>query len=509
MTSVGYGYLIEHFALPALPLPVTRVISDAVGSRRRRERGGQQLEEFAPSYTPEPTVLGHLGFALRYEGLNLEVMSLLFDRIGSTDIQAALDERPIATTTRRLAYLFEWLTGEELELRAGPLDNKVRYQPVLDEKLQYGLTLPASPRAGKFRIIDNLPGTPAYCPLVRKTPYLEKMVQKGLKARTGEKLQKYDPQLVRRAAAFLYLKETRSSFEVERVKPNASRAQRFADLLKEAETGTPLSEQRFIELQNAAVDPRWMEASYRLEQNWLGTDHTYRTKVDFVPPRPEHVRSLMDGLVRMAERIRSRPESIDAVIAAAVISFGFVFVHPFKDGNGRLHRYLIHEQLSTAGFTPKGIILPVSAVILANLDRYKEALESFSRAVNELTIFDPAAPTIPATGNDAVYFRYFDATEQASFLYEALERTVEHDLDEEISYLLGFDRARRALSEIADWPAHSVELFVRVVRQNDNRLSATKRKSHFDWMTDDEVTRFEVIVARAFDPAVEADDIIQ
>jgi Fic family protein len=97
----------------------------------------------------------------------------------------------------------------------------------------------------------------------------------------------------------------------------------------------------------------------------------------------------------MVERIRARPDSIDAIIAASAISFGFVFLHPFKDGNGRLHRYLIHEELSNAAFTPKGIILPVSAVILANLDRYKETLESFSRPMRERTIFEPQTPDVP------------------------------------------------------------------------------------------------------------------
>ena len=508
MSPVGYGYLIEHYGLPALPLPVTRVISGAVGSRRQQDRGGQLLEEFAPSYAPEPTALGHLGFALRYEGLNLEVLQLLFDRVAGADLQAALDDRPNAAPIRRLASLFEWLTGEELRLRAGPLDKKLRYVPLLDEKLQFGLALEMSPRIEKFRIIDNLPGTPAFCPLVHKTPYLKRMTGKRLKERTSETLGKYDPQLVRRAATYLYLKETHSSFEVERVKPTASRAQRFADLLKEAETGTPLSEERFVELQNAVVEPRWVEASYRLEQNWLGSDVGYRRKVDFVPPRPEDVRSLMDGLVEMSERIRARPGAIDPVIAAGAIAFGFVFVHPFKDGNGRLHRYLIHEQLSSDGFTPKGIVLPVSAVILANLERYKGALEQFSRAVNARTSYDPDVPAAPAKGNDVVYFRYFDATEQASFLYDALERTVEHDLDEEISYLLGFDRARGALTAMADWPAHNLDLFISVVRQNGGKLSATKRASHFTWLTDDEVNRFQNIVERAFRLEIEAENIV-
>ena len=177
------------------------------------------------------------------------------------------------------------------------------------------------------------------------------------------------------------------------------------------------------------------------------------------------------------------------------------------DGNGRLHRYLIHEQLSGAGFTPKGFILPVSAVILANLDRYRDALESFSRPLRDRTHYDPALPTVPATGNEAVHVRYFDATDQASFLYFALERTIEHDLDAEISFLMGFDRARTVLNSEADWPPHSLDLFIRVVRQNGGHLSDNTRRSHFDWMTDPELARFEAVVARAFEPTIPDDDI--
>jgi Fic/DOC family len=505
---LGYAYLTDQFKLPALPLPLVCRLSDAVPNRRIRDHGGQKVEEFGPTYAPDPTMFGHLRFALRYEGLNLEVLSLLFERVGPEDIQAALNQQPTGAAPRRLAFLYEWLTGRELEVPTGRLTGKTRFVPALDESLQFGLALGMSPRNEKYRVIDNLPGTREFCPLVSRTPYLESMVQKNLKDRTRATLEKYDPRLVLRAANFLYLTETHSSFEVERVKPTATRAQRFADLLREAEASTPLSEERFVELQNAVVDPRSMEASYRLEQNWLGIDFGHRKKVDYVPTRPEDVRSLMNGLVAMAERLRTRPGSIDAIVAASAISFGFVFVHPFMDGNGRLHRYLIHEELSSAGFTPKGLILPVSAVILANLDRYRETLESFSRPLRERTSYDPDVLHVPATGNDAVHVRYFNATDQASFLYFALERTIEHDLDEEISFLMGFDRARTALNLLADWPAHSLEVFIRVVRKNGGRLSANKRKSHFGWMANDELARFETIVARAFDPTVEAEDII-
>jgi hypothetical protein len=496
---IGYARLIERFRLDPLPLRSISVISSTLrsGSRRTRDLGGQILNEFHPNYRVEDTLVGDLQFALRYEGLNLEVLALLFDIVGPEPILQFLAAQPNSAYARRLAYLFEWLTGRNLELPSETLvPTKAAFIPVLDESLQFGMT--QGPRNAKFRVVDNLPGDRSFCPLVSKTPYLLEMVSKDLKQRTLDRLAKYPADLLRRAAAFLYLKETHSSFEVEREKPSPDRARRFADLLREAESGEPLSEQRLVELQNAVVDPRFAEASYRQQQNWIGDDLGYRKRIVFVPPRPEDVRPLMDGIVALSERVRRSPESIEPVVAAAAISFGFVFVHPFMDGNGRLHRYLIHETLSTAGFTPKGIVLPVSAVILANMERYVSTLEAFSKQLRDRTSFNPDVPNAPATGNDAVHFRYFDATDQASFLFYALERTVEHDLDEEISFLLGFDRARAALNNLIDWPAHSLDLFIRVVHQNNNRLSKTKRLSHFDWMRDDEVTRFEEIVARSF-----------
>jgi hypothetical protein len=57
---------------------------------------------------------------------------------------------------------------------------------------------------------------------------------------------------------------------------------------------------------------------------------------------------------------------------------------------------LIHEELSVLGFTPKGIVLPVSAFILANLDQYTDVLEQFSRPPLTRTKFDPLFPEVTA-----------------------------------------------------------------------------------------------------------------
>ena len=427
------------------------------------------------------------------------LLFLLFAVTGRAEIEGYMARQPESRFARRLGFLYEWLTNQDIKATAAL---KAAYVPVVDENLQFGLA--NGPRNLKFRVTNNLPGNQKFCPLVRKTGYLRAMAGKNLRQRTLDTLARYDHDLLRRAAAFLYLKETHSSFEVEREKPSPERAQRFADLLREAERGIPLSADRLAELQNAVLDPRFHEYVYRSRQNWIGSDMGYRKKVDFVPARPDDVPTLMDGLIAFSETLRNHPQGMDAVIAAAALAFGFVFIHPFMDGNGRLHRFLIHDALSAGGFTPKGIVLPVSAVILANQKEYVDALENFSRPMRPRTSYNPEVPDAPATGNDALYFRFFDATAQASFLYWALERTVEHDLVDEVAYLIGFDRAHTALRAVLDWPAHSLDLFIRLVQQNGGTLSKTKRESHFAWMTDEEVLRAEPEVARAFAPNAKA-----
>jgi Fic family protein len=492
---IGYARLVERHALPALPLPAIAAIATTQRIRTvTRRRADQELQQFPPRYEPEDTPLGDLQFALRYEGVNLQVLASLFEKRGGEDVQALVDASPQSSYARRLGYLYEWITGETLRYVT---PQRASYIELLDGKLQY--CLGSGTRTAKFRVIDNLPGNRNFCPLVRRTQQLEAILGQNLAEQAQSTLAKYDHVLLQRAASFLYLKETQSSFEVERETPSPQRSWRFADLLREAENGTPLSEDRFVELQNAVVDPRFREASYRTEQNWIGDDLGYRKRVAFVPPRPNDARELMDGLVTMSASFHSNPANFNPVIAAACLSFGFVFTHPFMDGNGRLHRYLIHEALSTAGFTPKGIILPVSAVILAHLGEYIAALEAFSKPLGARTTWNPDTPDIPPSGNDALYFRYFDATAQAEFLAWALQRTIERDLNDEIAFLLAFDRARRLLNAEVDWPGHSLDLFVRVVHQNGYKLSKNKRDAHFSWLTDDEERRFADLVRKSFE----------
>ena len=499
MESYPIGYARLAAGLDIVPLLQVARIDSRTRNRSTHMEGSTEVLTFKAEFAPESTLAGDLQFAFHYEGVNLQVLDALFARCGAAPLEEWLTQSPSSAYARRAGFLFEWLT--QTSLNVSPVNTKKNWIPVLDEKLQFGLGQ-TKDHNHKFRVRNNLPGTPDFCPLVRKNAAIREFLGRDLKSRMSQILSHYSPELLRRAAQYLYLKETRSTFEVERERPSPSRIQRFLDLLKTAPSGEPMSQEGLVRAQNSIIEPRFHEYAYRSTQNWVGGQSRYRETVDFVPPRPEDVVSLMQGLCAMSARGRGAAFSgapVDPVVHAAMIAFGFVFVHPFCDGNGRIHRFLMHEELSTLGFTPKGAVIPVSAYILSNLDLYTAVLEQFSKPIRARTDFAPPPPVVPATGNDARFFRFFDATAPALFLYRALEHTVEHDLEEELTYLVGLERARAALKDEIDWPAQALDLFINVVRQNGGSLSKTKRDSHFSWLTSQEEARFVAAVNEAFD----------
>ena len=100
-------------------------------------------------------------------------------------------------------------------------------------------------------------------------------------------------------------------------------------------------------------------------QNFAGeTVGGYREVVHFICPRPKDVDPLMSGWPAMTERLGG---STDAVVAAAMVGFVLGFIHPFKDGNGRIHHDLVHHILSSEGFMPSDVLSPVSAAIVRDI----------------------------------------------------------------------------------------------------------------------------------------------
>lgn len=91
---------------------------------------------------------------------------------------------------------------------------------------------------------------------------------------------------------------------------------------------------------------------------------------------------LIDGLINtyyLLDKVK-----FDPIATTTAIAFGFVFIHPFTDENGRIHRYLIHHVLAKLNLTYQGIIFPISVYILDKIEDYRIALKSYSHPIPEL-----------------------------------------------------------------------------------------------------------------------------
>jgi hypothetical protein len=65
---------------------------------------------------------------------------------------------------------------------------------------------------------------------------------------------------------------------------------------------------------------------------------------------------------------------------------------------------------------------------------------------------------------------------------------------EELSFLANYDKTKKAIQDIIDMPDRLIDLFIQLCLQNNGSLSARKRSSHFDFLTDEELAAMEQAV---------------
>ena len=498
---IGQMGLRERFGLRVPVPPVVSIVGP--GMRKSVRENGQMVERYGTSYDPGPTPGDNLKFALKWEPTDLCLLNACFKIIDPREIVGLVEREPTGAFSRRAWFLYEHLTGHRLPLEDQKAGN---YIPALDPERHIVLPAEWAARSPRHRVRNNLLGTPSFCPTVRRTPKLKALMATPVAEEAAQLVKSCDPELLARAVHYLYTKETRSSFQIEREVVDEKKSERFVRALREATGFDPSSKTNYITLQNAIVrEERYWAKDWRQIQNFVGeTRGGYQETFHYICPRPGDVPSLMDGLMRMCSTV-TKPNSFDQIVAAALTSFGFVFIHPFEDGNGRIHRFLIHHVLARQGVTPPGTIFPVSAAMLRDRAAYDAALESVSSAI--LPFIDwrwkdgLVGGEIEVPNDTRDYYRFFDATAVVEYLYEKIIETVRKDLPEEFRYLALFDRAFRAVDDRLDGVPHSkVTLLVQLCLQNRGRLAKSKdRERLFPMLTDADIEAAEALVQEAME----------
>ena len=89
------------------------------------------------------------------------------------------------------------------------------------------------------------------------------------------------------------------------------------------------------------------------------------------------------------------------------------------------------------------------------------------------------------------YYRYFDATQQAEFLFECVEYTINKIIPEEVAYLQKYDAMKSWLDDTFQMPDKTVALLIRFLEQNNSTLSKRAREKEFADLTDLEIRDIE------------------
>lgn len=489
MKPAGYLYLIEKFGLNVCELTHRAHLTDKSAIEIRRRSDGEDVYYPVGRTTVEDSWQGHLLFALKHEGANLEVLNALFRQISPSDAAELVSVHPTGALNRRIWAFYELLAEKRLPL---PDLKQGSYLPLVDEGLQIARPTAASSRIRRTRLFNNLLGDRRFSPYVRRTDIIDKYDASRLKQMSDALLKRYSPELLYRAIGYLYVKETRSSFAIERETPDQKRMQSFVALLRQTGGGR-MTKEMLVDLQNRIVDERYRQSDWRRDQVYVGETITpgYE-KVHFIAARPQDVDELMSAFLQTLEELTE--SGIDPVILAAVMSFAFVFIHPFDDGNGRLHRYLMHFVLSQTGFAPKDMIFPISAVLLKHPETYDRMLETFSRRVMQRLDYEiDLNGEVSVKNESADFYRYVDFTEIVESFQRLIVETIRSEWKAELDYLVDYDRIRKEMRQIVDLPEKKANQFILFVKNNRGKLSAAKRH-FFAELTDAEVNALELAV---------------
>lgn len=488
---VGYAAII--FTLK-LPLPFPKQI--ALISEKSRKYQTENYFVLTPRHEPQDTLYHHLVFALKYEGINLLFFKKLFEKLAKNEVEELVQVELLGKYSRKIWFLYEFLMAEALaipDLKSG------NYVALIDDKKQYANAI--STNSNRHRIQNNLPGTRYFCPLIRKTPKLEAYIQADFAQKNALFIKDVQNDLLRRAAAFLLLKDSKSSFFIENENPSANSANRWARIIGEAGINK-LTKVELLDLQQVVIGenpPSHIKMGFRTEGGFVG-EHDIRT----LQPIPEHISArwqdveiLIEGLLETMNKLVDT--QFHPVLSAAKIAFGFVFIHPFVDGNGRIHRYLIHYLLGKMKFTSQGIIFPISSTILERIGDYRKTLESYSHPLlNFIEWRENEAHNLEVLNETLDYYSYFDATLQAEFLFDCVAHTVQNTLPNEITYLQKYD-------EMKNWLVHHfllsekmIGLLIQFLGQNNGKFLKRAKSKEFAFLSETQIAEIEAQYSLCF-----------
>jgi Fic family protein len=304
--------------------------------------------------------------------------------------------------------------------------------------------------------------------------------------------------LIRRASSFLLLADSKASFEIEGERATRNRIESWGKIINQAGE-RELSINEIRRLHSILFEKsRFIKIGLRDEEVFLGDrDRDNNPIPEFIGAKSQDLKPLLEDWLQLHTLLTQ--DGVDPVLHAVILAFSFVYIHPLEDGNGRIHRYLLHHILAQRGFYPKGMIFPLSSVILDEIEQYRDILMAHTLPLMSMIEWNTTPRGNVEILNDTLdLYRFFDATKSCEFIYGLVEKTIKETLPHELDYLNSFDRACYEINQIVAMPDNMIKQLINFILQNGGRLSKRKRERYFEALRSEELREIEEVVGEIF-----------
>jgi hypothetical protein len=487
---IGLSWLIDYFKLDIFLRDLCCISEKRLASQKIKK---DEWLIFDAQLNVEENAYSNLEFAIKHENIDLLVLKFILKAFSKDEILKNIKINNKRILSKKIWFLYEFLLCDKLELEDLPVG---KYDNLLNEKKYIVKNNPI--KSKRHKINNNLLGTSKICPIIKKTIKLQNYIDRDLSIDITNVIGKVSKSLIRRAASFLLLSDSKASFEIEGERPTKNRIENWGKIINEAGK-IELSIDEIQRLHGILLeDSRFIQIGLRNDEVFLGDrDRDNYPIPEFIGARSKDLKSLIQDWVEL--NISLSDDKIDPILQAVIIAFSFVYIHPLEDGNGRIHRYLIHHVLAHRNFYPKGMIFPISNVILDEIQMYRNILESHTAPLMNLINWE-------ATSNGNVkilnytddIYRFFDCTKSCEFIYECVEKTINETLRDELNYLNSFDKAYLEINELIEMPDNKIKTLITFILQNNGKLSKNKQEKYYPQLMKIELDSIEKIIKEHF-----------
>lgn len=487
---VGYTWLVNEFSLK---LPMHQL---SCKSLKRLDNGTKKQGAwtiFDSQLRLEDSVFGHLKFALKHEVLDLLLLKRILEELQASEIVDFIKQENESLVSRTIWFYYENLLGQMLDIE----DTKIKkYSNLLDSK-KY-ICNENSQKSIRHKVINNHLGNNKICAVVCRTDKLKSFLDMNLQNKAQKITGNLEPSVLQRASRFLLLADSKASFEIEGERAPQNDLERWSKAVMEAGK-TEISIKELTRIQALLFkSSKYISCGIRKEGVFLGgRDQNNEPVPEFIGAKEEELEQILNALIELNNQFAE--SKLDPMIHAAIISFAFVFIHPFVDGNGRIHRYLIHQILASRKFYPNELVFPISSAMKENLDGYSQALKGYSSHVMEQIEWESTeSKNVKVLNNTKDFYTFINFTEIVEFLFECAEVTIEKLIREEIEYLNAFDKSFKEINHEISLADNDISLLISCIFSNEGILSKRKKEKFFDHISQEDIETIEEIVRENF-----------